>query len=93
MPNIQSRHHLSQRDLIDLLDEIGVFYQVDRTAQAEARSKFGASAVYEAMRYPGANFSIGRDLTDQLGGLRKALSNRARPPQLRVTWRNRRAPK
>jgi len=79
--------------LIDLLDEIGVFYQVDRTAQAEARSKFGASAVYEAMRYPGANFSIGRDLTDQLGGLRKALSNRARPPQLRVTWRNRRAPK
>ncbi len=79
--------------LIELLDEIGVFYQVNQGTQAAALSKYGASQVYEAMRYEDSNFSIGRDLTDQLKGLRSALSKRAKPLQLAFRRRSRRRPK
>lgn len=79
--------------LIDLLDEIGVFHQVNRSAEQEARSRYGASAVYEAMQYADGQFSIGRDLKDQLAGLRKALSNRTKPPQYVVKRRRGRRPK
>lgn len=79
--------------LISLLDEIGVFYTVDPTKENAARSLYAASQVYGAMAYPGAKFSIGADLTDQLTGLRRALSNRTRPPQLRKRYATRRRPK
>lgn len=78
--------------LISLLDEIGVFYQVDFTREAAALSQHGASKVYEAMRYAGSNFSIGRDLTDQLGGLRLALSARTKPIQYSFRRRVKRRP-
>lgn len=79
--------------LIDLLDEIGVFYSVNATAQKAALERYQASQVYEAMRYQDANFSIGRDLTDQLVGLRQALANRTKPPQLSVKRVTKRRPK
>jgi very-short-patch-repair endonuclease len=68
------------------LDEIGVFYQVDPAAEQRARDAYGVEG--------GMSFKLGSsDLTDQLVGLRKALSNRTRPPQLRVRRRSRRRPK
>lgn len=79
--------------LIELLDEIGVFYQVNRSAEQEALSRFGASEVYEAMRYRDGKFSIGRDLSDQLVGLRAALAKRTKPPQLTTRRSGRRRPK
>lgn len=79
--------------LIDLLDEIGVFYQVQQVKEESARSLYGASDVYQAMRYGDGRFSIGRDLKDQLVGLRSALAKRAKPPQLIVRRRTRRRPK
>lgn len=79
--------------LIDLLDEIGVFYQVDRTKEAEALSRYGSESVYNVMQYEDANFSVGRELVDQLKGLRKALANRTKPPQLIVRRRVGRRPK
>lgn len=79
--------------LIDLLDQIGVFYQVSATREQEARSTYGASAVYEAMLHREGKFSVGRDLVDQLVGLRSALSKRAKPVQLAVRRRTRRRPK
>ena len=79
--------------LIAKLDEIGVFYEVDRTKEEEAMLKYGAHKVYESMKYPGGRFSIGTELKDQLAGLRKALSNRTKPPQYRVKRRFARRPK
>jgi very-short-patch-repair endonuclease len=79
--------------LIDLLDEIGVFYFVDPVKEAAARQLYQASTVYEAMNYPGSRFSIGLDLTDQLTGLRSSNSKRTKPPQLTVRRRSRRRPK
>lgn len=79
--------------LIDVLDEIGVFYQVDMSAEQKALSTYGASEVYEAMRYQDEGFSIGRDLTDQLVGLRVALGNRARPPQFTYRRQGKRRPR
>ena len=79
--------------LIDLLDEIGVFYMVGRTAEEEAFSRFSASTVYEAMRYEDAMFSIGTDIKDQLGGLRQSLANRTKPPQFKVRKASKRRPK
>lgn len=79
--------------LIDLLNEIGVFYQVDLSEEDKARSEHGASQVYEAMLYEDGKFSIGIDLVDQLAGLRKALANRTRPPQLTVRRATNRRPK
>lgn len=80
--------------LIEMLDEIGVVYQVQQSKEQEAFDRYNASKVYEAMQYEGYKFSIGRDLTDQLKGLRQALANRARPPQgIKVRRRTRRRPK
>ncbi len=80
--------------LISLLDEIGVFYSVNANREADAFDRYKASTVYQAMAYPGSRFSIGSDtLTDQLVGLRKALSGRTKPPQLRVVRQTRRKPK
>lgn len=79
--------------LIDLLDEIGVFYMVDRTAEQEAFSRYKASQVYDVMQYADAKFSIGSDLKDQLAGMRQALSKRTKPPQLIVRRKTRRRPK
>lgn len=72
--------------LNDILDEVGVFYQVDRAVERAARDKYG--------RIPQAPFQLGsHDLSDQLVGLRKALANRTRPPQLKVRRQRRRRPK
>lgn len=79
--------------LIDLLDEIGVFYTVDVGKEEQARQQYLASDVYGAMAYRDGYFSIGRDLKDQLGGLRASLSKRAKPPQLGMRRRTRRRPK
>lgn len=80
--------------LVDLLDEIGVFYQVDHSKEKAAFDRYMASQVYEAMQYENSMFSIGTDLKDQLAGLRKALANRARPPQgIAVRRPTRRRPK
>jgi very-short-patch-repair endonuclease len=79
--------------LIDLLDEIGVFYTVNKSKEAAAFERLQASEVYGAMRYEDANFSIGRDLTDQLKGLRAALVKRTKPTQFTVRRYTRRRPK
>jgi very-short-patch-repair endonuclease len=80
--------------LIDLLDEIGVFYQVNQKAEKEAADRYGASKVYEAMRYQDTQFSVGRDnLVDQLVGLRKALAGRTKPPQFVMRRVTKRKPK
>lgn len=72
--------------LTEKLDEIGVFYQVDRTAEDAARAKHGET--------DGLGFKLGDpNLSDQLKGLRQSLANRARPPQLRVRRQTRRRPK
>lgn len=77
--------------LVDLLDEIGVFYEVDKEVERKAQRDFGAS--YGAQRLPGRDFSVGGELTDQLAGLRQALSNRAKPVQLLSRRATRRRPK
>ena len=60
--------------LPELLDAVGVFYMVNRQKEAAAAGKYGVS--------PGLRFKLGEEkLTDQLVGLRKALSNRTKPPQ------------
>ena len=79
--------------LVDLLDEIGVFYQVDQSKEQAARSQHGASEVYGALRYGDGKFSIGSDMKDQLAGLRSALAKRAKPIQFRVVRRQGRRPK
>lgn len=79
--------------LIDLLDEVGVFYQVQRGAEADAFERFKASDVYDAMAYRDSKFSIGRDLSDQLTGLRAALSKRTKQSPLAVRRATRRRPK
>lgn len=68
--------------LPELLDAVGVFYQVDPKKEAAAGGKYGYTT--------GLRFKLGDEkLTDQLVGLRKALSNRTKPPQYVV---QRRAP-
>lgn len=79
--------------LNDLLNEIGVFYEVDRTLERNAFRQYSEGGRYGASRVPGTRFSTGGDLTDQLVGLRKALSNRAKPVQLRFKREFRRRPK
>lgn len=79
--------------LHDLLNEIGVFYQVSPAVERTAMANFAVNDVYQSVRYDSQNFAVGRELTDQLRGLRKALSNRSKPPQLQVKRRVRRRPK
>lgn len=72
--------------LAEKLDEIGVFYQVDLAREQAARQRYGADEEL--------GFLLGGDnLVDQLRGLRAALRNRTRPPQLRVRRQTRRRPK
>lgn len=75
-----------QTRLGHMLDAVGVFYNVNLATEAAARAAGGTS--------PGVNFKLGaEDLVDQLKGLRKSLSNRTRPPQLKVRRRLKRRPK
>lgn len=72
--------------LPELCDAVGIFYQVDRLAEDNARLRYGTTA--------GLRFRLGADtLTDQLVGLRKALAARTKPPQLvmrrRLPWERR----
>lgn len=72
--------------LPDKLNEIGVFYEVNAAAEQKARDKYGTS--------PGLRFKLGEEnLTDQLKGLRAALSKRAKPEQYifrrRLPWERR----
>lgn len=72
--------------LQEKLDEIGLFYMVDAAAEKAARLKYGTS--------PALRFKLGDEsLVDQLVGLRKALSNRTKPPQFvvrrRLPWERR----
>ena len=79
--------------LHDLLDEVGVFYQVSAVKEAAARAKYG-NGPYGSTLYPGTNFGIGSDLgLDHLAGLRKALSARAKPVQLTKRYASKRRPK
>lgn len=72
--------------LPDLLDQVGVFYMVDRSVEDRARDELGVS--------PGLRFKLGDEaLKDQLVGLRKALSNRLKPPQLEKRYIRKRRPK
>lgn len=77
--------------LPELLDEIGVFYVVDRSLERRAADRYGSS--FGARRLPGERFSVGGDLKDQLVGLRKALSARAQPVQLEKRYAAMRRPK
>lgn len=77
--DIRSRLH-------EKMDEIGVFYQVSQITEQKAREQYGTS--------PGLRFKLGEEkLVDQLVGLRKALSNRTKPPQFvirrRLPWERR----
>jgi very-short-patch-repair endonuclease len=65
--------------LHDLLDEIGVFYQVDLKKEADARKKYGVTD---------ETFKVGKR-DDQLKGLRASLAKRRKPDQL--IYRRRRA--
>lgn len=78
--------------LPELLNEIGVFYQVDPAVEGAALAKYGSA--YGSVIYPGTRFGIGSDLAlDHLAGLRKALSNRTKPPQYLFRRRTKRRPK
>lgn len=79
--------------LHDLLNQIGVFYEVSPAAEAAALSRFVNHDVYQSVRYGNEAFAVGRELKDQLKGLRAALSNRAKPDQLILRRRLRRRPK
>lgn len=71
--DIRSRLH-------EIMDQIGVFYQVNFSLERQALEKYGTS--------PQLRFKLGEEkLTDQLVGLRKALSNRTKPPQYAVKRR------
>lgn len=79
--------------LIDLLDEIGVFYQVDRSFERAALREHGTSTVYDAVLSQDGKFSLGEGLVDQLKGLRQSLVSRTRPPQYAYRRRTTRRPK
>lgn len=67
--------------LNEIMDAIPEFYMVNLALQAAAKTQYGGTA-------PGRPFALGSQ-SDQLAGLRKSLSNRTKPPQLRVVRRNR----
>jgi len=73
--------------LIELMDETPEFYMANLTVEMNARTLYGGQAA-------GRPFALGSpDLVDQLAGLRKALSNRTKPPQFRKRRATRRRPK
>lgn len=66
--------------LPEILDQIGVFYQVAHAIEQQAAVDYGLS--------PGMRFKLGQEtLVDQLVGLRKALANRTKPPQYQIKRR------
>ncbi len=76
--------------LNDLVDEIPEFYIARVEVEQAARAKYGKAQI-GGTTLP---FQLGAtDLTDQLVGLRKALSNRTKPPQYSVKRRSKRRPK
>lgn len=77
--------------LPELLDAVGVFYMVDRALERRAQEHFGK--LRGATPIAGTRFSAGGDLKDQLVGLRKALSARAKPVQLEKRYARMRRPK
>lgn len=77
--------------LPEILDEIGVFYIVDRALERRASGRFGEK--FGASRIPGQRFAVGGELVDQLVGLRKALSARAQPVQMEKRYATMRRPK
>lgn len=77
--------------LPEILNEIGVFYEVDRAVERRASARFGER--FGASRIPGQRFAVGGELKDQLVGLRKALAGRATPVQLQKRYASRRRPK
>jgi len=79
--------------LVDLLNEIGVIYNVDPVAEQAARLAYSQSEVYGASPLFNAGFSTGGELVDQLVGLRKALSKRTKPPQFIKRRARKRRPK
>lgn len=71
--------------LVDILDQIPEFYVARLQAEALARSAYGTTAglpFYEGGIDPKTGKAI-----DHLAGLRKALANRTRPPQLKTRRR------
>lgn len=74
--------------LVEVLDQIPEFYQARLAAEAAARSKFGTSVGLPFFE-GGVDPKTGKPI-DHLAGLRRALANRTRPPQLAVRRRARR---
>jgi very-short-patch-repair endonuclease len=80
--------------LVDLLNEIGVFYNVDLAQEQAAREHFATAYGSTIYTERGVSFGIGSDLSlDHLAGLRAALSKRAKPVQLAKRYARRRRPK
>ena len=72
--------------LNDLMDSVPEFYNIDR--------KLNAKLMATKRTTPGLPFYEGGDGIDHLAGLRKALSNRARPPQgIAKRYKKKRRPK
>ncbi len=72
--------------LQDLMNEVPEFYRIDRDKEQDAQD--------DRRNTPGLPFYEGGTGVDHLAGLRKALSNRARPPQgISKRYRPKRKPK
>ena len=71
--------------LQELFDAVPEFYRVNVALQAKSAKTYGVNF--------GNPFYEGGDGIDHLAGLRKALSNRTRPPQYAIRVRTRRRPK
>lgn len=76
--------------LNDLLDGYGIFYQVDRAAERAAAAKYGTT---KGLPFYEGGFDASGRAIDHLAGLRKALSHRAKPPQLTKRYARRRRPR
>lgn len=79
--------------LHDLLDQIGVFYQVSPAAERGAMASFAHNDVYQSVPYERFQFAVGSELKDQLKGLRSALAGRTKPPQFKLRRQTKRKPK
>jgi very-short-patch-repair endonuclease len=72
--------------LQEIMNAVPEFYRINRDREERAQDRFRNTA--------GEPYYEGGDGVDHLAGLRKALSNRARPPQkLKVRRRKKRRPK
>lgn len=75
--------------LHELMDAVPEFYIANQEAELAARQANGYTTLANGIKL---NFQVG-SLSDQLVGLRKALSNRTQPPELRVRRKTSRRPK